>query len=179
MQLFAAVDLPASIRERLLPLCSGLPGARWVTADQMHLTLRFFGTLDGALARDIADALAAIRAPAFRLQLERIGHFGSGRRVRVLWAGVRPEPLLDHLQAKVEHAARRNGLPLESRRFQPHVTLARFRGPSPDLSGYFANFEPFRTDEFDVREFAMMSSSPSSSGTIYRVEERFPLADPA
>jgi 2'-5' RNA ligase len=179
MRLFAAVEIPKSVKEQLLPLCAGLPGARWVTADQMHVTLRFFGELDGALAEAVAEGLAAIRAPTFSLSLSGIGHFGNGRRVRVLWAGLDPEPALEVLQGKVEQAARRGGLDLEGRKFHAHVTLARFKGGSPNLAGFLAHHEPFRSETFPVQEFVLYSSHLSAAGAIYRREARFPLADPA
>ena len=175
MRLFVAAELPDAIKEQLVPLCAGLPGARWVTADQMHVPLRFFGDLGGTLAEDVAEGLSAIRSPGFSLSLAGIGHFGTGRRVRVLWAGVEQEPAFDVLQGKVELAARRAGLNLAGRRFHPHVTLARFRGGSPNLSDYLAYHEPFRTEPFAVREFALISSHLSAEGAIYRPEVRFSL----
>src|SRR5687767_12084204 len=153
IRLFVAVELPETVRDRLLTLQGGVPGARWVNEDQMHLTLRFIGEVDDNVANDVDDALSGIRAPAFELELSGVGEFG-GKNPRALWAGVRPNPALLHLQKKVETALQRIGLEAETRKFSPHVTLARLRGAPREkvvqfLSEYglFASV-PFRVDRF-------------------------------
>ena len=87
MRLFAALSLPDPVIESLLALQGGVPGARWQKREQLHLTLRFIGEVDGAKAAAIDDALALISAPAFTLELKAVGSFG-GRRPHALWAGV-------------------------------------------------------------------------------------------
>ena len=58
MRLFVALDLPEDLRDRLTHLQQGVPAARWVPPENMHLTLRFIGEVDGHQARDIDAALA-------------------------------------------------------------------------------------------------------------------------
>jgi 2'-5' RNA ligase len=101
IRLFVAVELPETVRDRLLTLEGGVPGARWVNEDQMHLTLRFIGEVDDNVANDVDDALSGIRAPGFELELSGVGEFG-GKNPRALWAGVRPNPALLHLQKKLQ-----------------------------------------------------------------------------
>ena len=45
IRLFAAVPVPAEIAAPLARRQQGLDGARWRTAEQMHITLRFFGEI--------------------------------------------------------------------------------------------------------------------------------------
>ena len=114
--------------QSLLLMQGGVPGARWQSRDQLHLTLRFIGEVDGRDARALDDALAGIDAPAFDLQLHGVGQFGNSQP-HALWAGLRPNDLLDHLQRKVDSAIRRVGVPADAHKFVPHVTLARLRHP--------------------------------------------------
>jgi 2'-5' RNA ligase len=176
MRLFIAVDLPEVVKDRLAELCAGLQGAKWVTRDQMHLTLRFLGEVATVQAEEAAEALAEIRAPAFELSLVGIGYFGTGRRIRALWAGIEPSPPLMVLQGKVEHAVRTAGLPLEGRKFLPHVTLARFKGRSPKLEEHLGLHEPFRAGPFPVENFVLYSSHLGSEAAIHSVKARYPLA---
>ncbi len=53
-RLFTALEIPASVRMALSLLKGGLPGARWIDADNYHVTLRFIGDIDGRTADEIA-----------------------------------------------------------------------------------------------------------------------------
>src|SRR6185312_11679014 len=129
IRLFVALALPDSVAQTLMMLEYGVPGARWQEREQLHLTLRFIGEVDGRDASGIDDALSAISAPRFSLQLKGVGEFG-GKTPRALWAGVAPNEALMHLNRKIETALQRLGLEAEQRKFTPHVTLARLKATS-------------------------------------------------
>jgi len=176
MRLFVALTLPEPLLDQLSDLERGLPGARWLPAESLHLTLRFIGEVDGAQARDIDEALAAIRMPAFELTLAGVGRFGDGRKARALWAGVAANAELGRLRDKVGQALIRAGLAPERRRFKPHVTLARFNGnPGAKLQAYLADHALFRSDTVTVESFTLYSSFLSASGAIYRAEAEYEL----
>src|SRR4051812_13408366 len=126
IRLFVALPLPEDVTDSLLALEQGVPGARWSTREQLHLTLRFIGEVDGRDASAIDETLAAISAPPFTLQLKGVGAFG-GKNPRALWAGVAANEALIHLQRKIESTIQRLGFHAEKRKYTPHVTLARLR----------------------------------------------------
>ena len=176
MRLFVALSLPGEVRARLAMLANGLPGARWVAPDNLHLSLRFLGELGSAEAADVDAALAQVRAPAFDMTLSGVGHFGEGRNLRALWVGVASNPALVHLQEKVEKAAVRAGLAPESRKFKAHVTLARFkRNPGARLHRYLADHNLLRAGAIPVSDFKLYSSFLSSQGALYTAEAAYPL----
>jgi len=176
MRLFVALSLPDHLRGRLCGLCSGLPGARWVAPENLHLTLRFIGEVDGRDAEDSDAALSGIRFPRFPLTLSGVGEFGDGKRLRSVWVGVEANEMLERLQAKVEQAVRRAGQPPEKRKFKPHVTLARFKShPGGRLEHYFAERSLFRCEPFQVTDFTLYSSYLSHEGAIYSPEAVYPL----
>ena len=175
IRLFVALALPDSVAERLRPLQAGVPGARWMERDQLHLTLRFIGEVDGRDASAIDDALAQVRSPRFTLELKGVGEFG-GRKPHALWAGVRGEAEVAHLQRKIESALQRVGLPPEERKFKPHVTLARLRAtPAGRVMDYLADHGLFASGPFDVNTFVLYSSNPTPNGSLYRAERAFGL----
>jgi 2'-5' RNA ligase len=176
MRLFVALTLPDQLRSRLSGLCNGLPGARWVAPENLHLTLRFIGEVDGRDAEDIDAALCGIHSPRFPLALAGVGEFGDERRLRSVWVGVEPSEMLERLQAKVEQAVQRAGQPPEKRKFKPHVTLARFKShPGGRLESYFAERSLFRSEPFEVSEFTLYSSFLAHEGAIYSPEAAYPL----
>ena len=82
----------------------GVPGARWQDDEQLHLTLRFIGEVDGRQAEDIALALGGSSPPHRRRGSRGVGSFGKGGRADTLWAGVAPAEPLAALHHKVDRA---------------------------------------------------------------------------
>lgn len=176
LRLFVALDLPADVRQRLAGLGGGVPGARWTEPEAMHLTLRFIGEVPEDQAAEIDVALAGVTAPAFGLVLDGVGVFGSGRNARVLWAGVERNEALAHLQAKVESALVRAGLPAEERRFSPHVTLARLKDAPQDRIGRFLSDRGlFRAGPFPVEHFTLYRSHLGKVAAVYEAVGEYGL----
>jgi 2'-5' RNA ligase len=178
MRLFVALDLPWPLRERLSMLSgAGIPGARWVPAENMHLTLRFIGETPGHRAEDIDNALAALRARSFAVTLAGVGTFAKGGRSTSLWVGVERNPQLDHLQNKIETALQRCGLEPERRRFQPHVTLARLdNAVEGKLAAFVQAHNLFRAEPVPVGHFTLFSSQLGKEQSVYTAEVEYPLA---
>jgi 2'-5' RNA ligase len=175
-RLFVAIPIPADTRQRLAFMSNGVPGARWVNPESLHLTLRFIGEVDNRWADDIHAALSAIEAPAFDLTLAGVGHWESKGRARAIWAGVERNPALQHLRDKIETAMVRLGLAPEGRKFSPHVTLARLSdSPAQRVLAYIADYNLFRAEPFRVESFILFSSFLSHNGAIYTPEAEYAL----
>jgi 2'-5' RNA ligase len=177
LRLFVGIEFPPELKLRLSLLCDGVAGARWVDAGNLHLTLRFIGEVDEGIAADVDEALSALKARPFTLQLAGVGMFG-GDKPRQLWVGVEREPVLAALQGKIEQALIRAGLPPEPRKFAPHVTLARLREPSQsDLQRFIAANARFRADPLKVDRFSLIASYPTKSGSVYEDQADYPLTN--
>lgn len=175
MRLFVALSIPDDVAQSLTLLQGGVPGARWQSRDQLHLTLRFIGEVDGRDARALDDALTGLDAPAFDLQLHAVGQFGN-KQPDSLWAAVRKNELLTHLQRKVDTAIRRVGQPQDAHKFTPHVTLARLRHPDLDKTReWLSHHALYTSGEFPVDAFHLYSSKLTSDGSIYRIEQSYDL----
>jgi 2'-5' RNA ligase len=175
MRLFVALSIPDTVAHQFMLLQGGVPGARWQSREQLHLTLRFIGEVDGRDARAIDDALAGIDAPAFDMQLHGVGQFGN-KQPHTLWAAGRKHEMLDHLQRKVDTAIRRVGQPQDAHKFTPHITLARLRHSELEkVREWLIAHALFTSDEFPVDAFCLYSSKLTSDGSIYRVEQEYPL----
>lgn len=176
LRLFIALTLPELLRQRLALLGCGVPGARWISAEQMHVTVRFIGEVDNAMAADIGIALEQVRVPAFDLRIQGVGQFGD-RKPHSLWAGVDKAEALMRLQPKVDNALQRIGLPPEGRRYTPHVTLARLRqAPREAVADFLHRHALLASEPVRVDEFVLFSSTLSSEGSRYRAEAIYPLA---
>ncbi|CAH1658155.1 MULTISPECIES: RNA 2',3'-cyclic phosphodiesterase [unclassified Chelatococcus] len=180
-RLFSALSIPEDVAGALSLLRGGLPGARWMEPNDYHLTLRFIGDIDDAMARDIDETLAEIHRRPFDVTIEGLDSFG-GARPRAIIARAAPAAPLMELQADLERRCRRAGLDPETRKFTPHVTLARLRDASPlDVADYLSTRSAPRSITFPVDHFVLMSARASVGGGPYITEAVYPLlrASPA
>ena len=175
-RLFTGLEIPADVAEALSMLRGGLPGARWIDPENYHLTLRFIGDVDEAVAHDIASLLDQVNRRGFELRFDGLAPFG-GRKPRAVVAAVAPVAPLIELQAELERLMQRLGLEPEGRKFMPHVTLARLRDSSSfQVADYLSARGPFRLSPFAVSRFVLFSSKASVGGGPYVVEAAYPLA---
>ncbi|MBL6854488.1 MAG: RNA 2',3'-cyclic phosphodiesterase [Alphaproteobacteria bacterium] len=174
-RLFVALSIPDTVARAMALIQNGVPGARWQTREQLHLTLRFIGEVDGRDAAMIDDALAGIEATRFVLEPHGVGQFGN-KNPHALWAGVRPNEALLHLQRKVETAMQRAGREPDRSKYVPHITLARLTRPNVGrVMDYLADHALFTPPPFAVDGFILYSSALTSDGSIYRAERGYPL----
>jgi 2'-5' RNA ligase len=174
-RLFTALEIPAEVASVLMLHRGGLTGARWIEPADYHITLRFLGDVDRRTANEVDAILSDIQAYPFEVTLDALCSFG-GDKPRAVFARVQPSQKLTELQGDQERMARRLGLSPESRKFVPHVTLARLRDVAPiDVAQYLSLHPIVRPIPFTVRRLALMSSRDSVGGGPYVLEAAYPL----
>jgi 2'-5' RNA ligase len=176
-RLFLGIDLPDAIDFDIQLMSGGIPGARWQTAEQLHLTLHFLGDVDGGDARRLRAALEDLEAPSFTMQLRGAGVFPLRGPGRSLWLGVTegdPVRLIHDRSARIIDEL---GLEREHRKFIPHVTVARLKNADArKLGEWITNHALYASPEFPVTEVTLYSSVLSHAGAKYRVEAVYPLS---
>ena len=176
-RLFVAVDLPSEIKKEIGTISFGLPGARWIPADQLHLTLRFIGEVDGNLFKDIKEMLSSVTTEPFAMRLKGVGHFPPRKRPRVIWVGIEANDSLLRLRGKIESVLVRRGLEPEGRKYSPHITVARLKDtPAVKAGNFIAANGLFASPSFTVQEFLLYSSKLTAKGAIHTIEAVYPLA---
>lgn len=99
---------------------------RWTAPEQWHLTLAFLGTVEAGRTAELSTRLAraAARHRPLTVRFHGAGRFGD----RVIFAALDGDrDGVSRLAASARAAARRTGIPVEERRYRPHLTLARHR----------------------------------------------------
>lgn len=199
-RLFAALPLPPEVRARLFAAAEAVaraaPGSRFrvVPAENLHLTLRFYGEIPPEAAAALeAQLRARFAAEADRLReraalppeiaLPRLAARPLTGQQRMVWAEVAEGPacsgFLAALAGAGERAALAAGLPPEPRPFAPHVTLARLRRrsarvPPEALEPAVPGGAPW-PNPFPAREIALLRSTLHPDGAIYDAVASFPL----
>jgi 2'-5' RNA ligase len=175
---FFGLPVPEPIRDELEPFlaacAAAAPSFRWTPVSNLHLTVRFIGSIEREAVDHIADRIGALAPAGFELALGDLGTFKRGRLVRVVWLGLRSgADAASALAAQVEAECVRAGLVGEDRAFQAHLTLARARHrdgseltplpPVPQLEAWRAT------------EIVLYSSHLSKTGAIYEPIRTLPM----
>ena len=174
-RLFVAIRPPEEVIETLLDAMEGVQAARWQDDDQLHVTLRFVGDVDRQRGEDLVSELARVSALPFALEIAGVGHFERKGVPHAIWARVVPSPGLDVLQRRVERACRAAGCEPETRKFLPHVTLARLNRSAGPIAGWLGDHARLHPGPWEVDSFTLYESHLSDAGAEYEPIETFSL----
>jgi RNA 2',3'-cyclic 3'-phosphodiesterase len=194
MRLFIALDIDATIRERIARFIDGVrgfaPDARWVRPESLHVTLKFIGEKPEPAVEEIKQALETVRESQVEMSFRGYGFFPSAKAPRVFWIGLQAGPQVAALAATVEETMAALGIAKEDHAFSPHLTLARGSGGSGTPRRQKAdaanrNFQKLREKlasmpalDFGTMtacEFFLYQSQLSPKGSEYTKQKSFAL----
>ena len=169
MRLFVAIKIPDDVKKRLegagAPL-KGVLGVRMMPMENLHLTMKFIGEVDGGKAKEIEAALSQVKFSPFSVELSGAGAYPSMKLPRAIWVGGK-SPGAEELARKIDDALLPLGIGKE--KFSVHLTVARSQG-GVDIRKFVE-----KTGEvglFEVKSFSLMKSMLSPSGAAYESLKR-------
>lgn len=183
MRCFVAINLHqnllASLAKNASEFSLKVKSLRAVKPDNIHLTLKFLGEVKETDIESVKQALSAAAQghSQFSLQVRGTGVFPDIRRPSVVWAGVDESKELAALWADIEKYLTDIGFAPESRRFSPHLTIARIKDPGA-VVGLAELIHPHKESVFgtiDVAGFSLMKSVLKPEGPVYSVLADFYL----
>lgn len=187
LRLFIAFDIPEEARSLLAAIVEKhkeeFPEARWVKAENLHLTLKFIGDYEEEKLDRLSNEIrkTAASGSSFRAALGGCGGFPSSRKARVLWVGMRNGQEEAALMAgKLDSRLDKVGVKRENRPFKGHLTLARLRRPL-DCSSLLEKMEeelkPVSDVFFEVKEMTLYRSILGPGGPTYVSLEKVALGE--
>ncbi|MBI2041110.1 MAG: RNA 2',3'-cyclic phosphodiesterase [DPANN group archaeon] len=181
MRLFVAVELPKKINENLARLQNKIKSenlvlANFVELKNMHITLKFLGEVAETNLSKIKAALKKIVGiRGFRIALAGLGGFPSKNMPKILFVNVaKGNDGLGRLRLAIDKNLACLGFALE-KTYDSHLTIARIKSviKKDKLSEFFYNTINFGA--FNVTEFALIKSTLTQTGPVYKIIERFGL----
>ncbi|MBS4200057.1 RNA 2',3'-cyclic phosphodiesterase [Bacillus sp. FJAT-49732] len=152
---FFALALPDEVKQLLLEECNQIkekyPFKKWVHHEDYHITLAFLGHAEET---KLAESVRIVKKEindfrSFQLLINNTGIFGNSKAPRILWAGVNHSESLHTLRGKVYDSCVHAGFQLETRPFNPHITLARkWNSEDPFLYASFQQYTAQIMNEF-------------------------------
>jgi len=184
MRLFVAVNLNDATRAAIdaaldaFPLSN--PPWRWSAPATWHITLKFIGDASREDAHAAGDALARVAAghAPFDLTLGRFAGFPALRNPRVLfYAADAGSDALAALARDVDAAlVEAIGVEPETRRFHPHVTVARVKDTlNSDEAELLAQVPSLAPVVQRVASIDLMESRLGPRGAAHSVARKLPL----
>ena len=149
--------------------------------DNIHLTLKFLGDVDPDDIESVGEAIkgVTIRHRGFSLRIGGIGAFPSLARPRVIWAGVQVGmERVTALAQDINLALSRSGFPLDTKKFNPHLTIVRLK-ERIDLRPYTNQYREYdRIDgaEMTVDTISVIQSQLHAQGAIYSTLQSYSLS---
>ena len=171
MRVFLALELPGSIKEYLMTIIKTMSqrvsGVKWVKADGLHVTLKFFGEIEEKKIQEIGEELQGINKQhtAISLQLKEINAFPNLMQPRVIV--VTFQEGVDNVKAifhDIESRLLAAGIEKEKRGFTPHITFGRVKDTIPLLK---RDIMPLEEKRFLLDNLVLYQSTLTREGAFY------------
>ena len=181
---FIAIEIPETIQNQLAriqrTLRNQIPKASWVKPGNIHLTLKFLGEVDPDDVESIGKAIegVTIHHHSFSLRIGGVGAFPNLARPRVIWAGVKVgTERVSALARDLNLALSRCGFSRETKKFNPHLTIARLR-ERINLTPYtnqYRQYDRIERAEMTVDTISLVQSQLHPEGAIYSTLRSYSL----
>jgi len=183
MRSFIAINLPDTIKAEIGAIIERLrnagPPARWVPAQNLHVTIKFLDEISDAQVKPLIGAITAAigQTKPFELKLGGFGFFPNERKSRVFWIGIESGfDILKEVARNVDRQTESLGFAPEKRPFSAHITLARLRQPGPAGNlAVAASHVDYHSEAIQVTGIDLMKSVLSPKGAAYSVLGSVPL----
>jgi RNA 2',3'-cyclic 3'-phosphodiesterase len=147
-----------------------------VENENIHITIKFLGSVDRIRVEKIKTALDNIHFQPFSLEVKGAGAFPNLNRISVVWIGLgKGWTNVEQIYEQSEQILSKEGFPREARGFSPHVTIARVRSSRrrdeiarllQDLAG--KDFGSFGVKTVRLKQSVLYPSGPKYT-TLYEI----------
>lgn len=187
-RLFLAIAVPEEVRQRLETVQAEArhrlrdASITWTRAENVHLTLRFFGSVDASRTSELFEGLrrGCCQFGPLRLCCRGLGIFPPRKRPHVFWAGVIDEQnYLPDIVRAIDSTTAGFGEDKPEKPFTGHITLGRIkrieRREVEQLGELIRKMEDVVFGKWPVEELLLMRSQLLPEGAEHSILERVKL----
>jgi 2'-5' RNA ligase len=172
---FVSIDLEderiLSQVESIMSSLSSLGGdLKPVERENIHLTLKFLGSVSASKLEEVKSALAQVTFPPFSLEVNGAGAFPNLKRMNVIWVGVGEGwSQVELIFEQTERLLHQLGFSRETRPFSPHITVARVKSgrKRDEIAAFLGHLADESFGTFSVESVRLKQSVLSPSGPKY------------
>lgn len=174
---FLAFDIPPNVKKTLGRLIADFSkketGVRWIEAENLHVTMKFFGDVDeDLLLGDISKAIQGVTdgLKPVTLSCSGVGVFPNWRYPRIIWAGFLGDvdPVLA-MHDRLETALSGFSLKRDERAFRLHLTIGRAKELKSTglLMQLINDLGPIEFGRVVIDRFTLYKSVLTRKGSVY------------
>ena len=171
MRCFISIDLPKEVRNELSEIQKRIYSNDTkllnVKPDNIHITLKFLGEIDGIQLDKIKGVLSKLKFKRFKARLNSMGVFPDENFIRIVWVGIEPKEKMHEIHDTLDNELHREGFPLDNE-FESHATLARVKTVKHKRAfSELLNKIKINPLEFEINEISLKESILTPEGPIY------------
>lgn len=173
---FIALDISSDIKEKLSNLQKSLKDTdikiRWVAPENIHITLKFLGNVEGNKISKIKNVLREVveENEAFIIKFTGIGAFPHLHNPRVIWVGIEEgEAGLKKINQKIEEGLKKIKIKREGKEFQPHLTIGRMKSSfnKKIMIDLINKYKDEKWGEIVAEKITLYKSTLTAKGPVY------------
>jgi RNA 2',3'-cyclic 3'-phosphodiesterase len=180
IRLFVALEIPEDIRLKISEFKKEAVGesinVKWEPSEKIHLTLKFIGEVKDELVNPITNYLDFLNQnKKINCRLTRFGFFFRHGIPHILWIGLQVDTILFNIVEQLNDKLTKFEIPVEDRKFKPHLTLLRIKRKFPEeLVTKFNGFIIPET-EFTADNILLIKSELLPESSKYTLLKKFKL----
>jgi RNA 2',3'-cyclic 3'-phosphodiesterase len=181
-RLFIAIDVPETIKDEIYNIAEDiLPGSKnlkLVSAPNIHITLKFLGSVDVKKIRKIKNAIreTSVLFDKFKYEVSgRVNAFPSPENARVVFIEIdKGGDQMCEIYNGLENNLSRVNIKRDKRGFSPHITIARLKNRE-NIEKLVTNQKKYLKIKLDCSEIFLFESRLKPEGAEYIIIDRFSL----
>jgi 2'-5' RNA ligase len=179
-RLFVALEIPEDIRKRISALkeeaIQEKISLKWEPDEKIHLTIKFIGEVNDESVESISESLDFLESyEKVKCKLTRFGFFFKHGIPQIMWIGLWVDNILFNIVEQLNKELIKFDVPVEGRKFKPHLTLLRIKKRFPEE--WVTKFNSFIIPEinFTSDSILLIKSELLPESSKYTVIKKFNL----
>ncbi len=152
---------------------------KWVSFQNMHITLKFLGNTPEYMISVINNTIEEVtdQYQPFNFEIKNLGYFTKSKKIKVIWMGIENGVELNAFAHKLIKKMSLIGFEDEKREYTAHLTLGRvnFISNQNQVDDLFSDYHEILIQNVEVKEIALFESITKSDSPYYHVIKTFSL----
>ena len=170
-RIFISLNLPDNVIKEIISLRDKIcteKNIRWEPIQKLHLTIKFIGDVSDEMMDKISNELLIVNNyQSIKCSFSKFGFFYRDDKPFILWAGLTVDESLFDMITEVNTRLEKLSIPIEQRKFNPHITLLRIKkDPGINFVNSFKNFT-FKPILFTANTITLYKSILHPEGSEY------------